>query len=406
MSTEAGAGQAPARRSQRVAEVFLVFLRLGLTSFGGPIAHLGYFRQQFVERRGWLSEQAYADLVALCQFLPGPASSQVGIAVGLKRAGLAGALAAWLGFTLPSALIMIAFAYGFRVGGLSAGAGWIQGLKLAAVAVVTQAVWRMGQQLCPDRARASIAVLAALAVLAFSGAWSQIAAIALGALLGAAYLKAVQTPGAAAVEIAVGRRAAHLAWLLFFVVLAGLPLLAWLLDSHGLRMIDSFYRSGALVFGGGHVVLPLLRTATVEHGWLADDVFLAGYGVAQALPGPLFAFAAYLGAVLGPPPNGWLGAAIALLAIFAPAFLLVVGALPLWTRLRGRRAMRSAFDGINAAVVGILLAALYDPIFITAVRSPADFALVLAAFGLLAFWRLSPVWIVLFCAIGGALLAA
>jgi chromate transporter len=389
-----------------VIEVFVAFLKLGLTSFGGPIAHLGYFRQEFVQRREWLSEQAYADIVALCQFLPGPASSQVGIALGILRAGLPGGIAAWIGFTLPSALLMIGLAYGLQLAQLSAASGWIHGLKIAAVAVVAQAVWGMGRQLCPDRVRASIAILAALTVLAWSGVVSQIVVIVAGAVLGWRILKPQAPAALLHFNLGVGRRTSWLAWVFFFGLLAALPWLAWHYDSHAVSLFDRFYRTGALVFGGGHVVLPLLQAEVVAPSWIRQDVFLAGYGFAQALPGPLFTFAAYLGAVMGPSPNGWSGGLLALVAIFLPSFLLVVGALPLWDSLRRKLAMRAALDGVNATVVGLLLAALYNPIFTSAVRSPAEFALALAAFALLALWKLPPIGIVVFSAIGGALIAA
>lgn len=385
-------------------ETFVAFLKLGCTSFGGPIAHLGYFRHEFVERRRWLDDHAYADLVALCQFLPGPASSQVGIALGASRAGLPGAIAAWIGFTLPSALIMIAFGYGLRLLQGATEAGWLHGLKIAAVAVVAQAVWSMGRQLCPDRTRASFAVVAALLVLAVPGATVQIAAIALGALAG---WRILQAPGAVSgdhVDFRIGRRSSAIAWVLFFALLAGLPALAGITGAHAVALIDSFYRAGSLVFGGGHVVLPLLRAEVVPSGWVSDGEFLAGYGVAQALPGPLFTFAAYLGTVAKGSPGGWVAGLLALGAIFLPAFLLVFGALPHWNAWRAKPAMRRALMGINATVVGILLAALYDPIFVSAVRGPADFALALAGFGLLTFWKAPPLWVVALAALGGSLL--
>ncbi len=388
-----------------VLGVFLIFLRLGLTSFGGPIAHLGYLRSEFVERRKWLEDAAYVDLVALCQFLPGPASSQVGIALGALRAGLPGAVAAWVGFTLPSAAIMIAFAYGLRFLPDASAAGWLHGLKLAAVAVVAQAVWSMGRQFCRDRVRASFAMLAAVAVLLWTSALAQMAVIALGALIGRRLLPAAQADDAAHADFRISRRISTLAWLLFFALLALLPLWAALSGSHALALFDSFYRSGALVFGGGHVVLPLLRAQVVPAGWVSDSDFLAGYGMAQALPGPLFSFAAYLGAVSSGTPHRWIGGLLALGAIFLPAFLLVLGALPHWNQWRTRPALRSALGGVNAAVVGILLAALYNPIFLSAVRGPGDLALALAAFALLMFWKISPLWVVVFAALGGAWLA-
>ncbi|HUK04267.1 MAG TPA: chromate efflux transporter, partial [Burkholderiales bacterium] len=378
-----------------------IFLRLGCTSFGGPIAHIGYLRTEFVERRNWLDDQAFADLVAICQFTPGPASSKVGIALGASRAGIPGAIAAWLGFTLPSALILIAFGYGLDVMGPDTlRAGWLHGLKLAAVAVVTQAVWSMGRQLCPDRARASFAILAALLVLSWHSSLAQIAAIAGGAIAGWRLVPAMEMPSSAHLDFGISRRLGWCAWAFFFGLLALLPVLAQWTGNHALALFDSFYRAGSLVFGGGHVVLPMLRAEVVPTGWIGDDEFLAGYGVAQAVPGPLFTFAAYLGAVAKGVPTGWAGGMLALVAIFLPAFFLALGPLPFWSAWRRHPAIRATLSGINAAVVGILLAALYDPIFTSAVRSPLEFALALAAFGLLFFWRLSPLWVVAFAALG------
>ncbi len=397
----AGRGCTPAR----AAEVLLVFLRLGLTSFGGPVAHLGYFREEFVARRKWLSDGTYSDLVALCQFLPGPASSQVGIALGISRAGLAGGLAAWLGFTLPSALALIAFGYGVAgVGGLGE-SGAVHGLKVAAVAVVAQAVWGMGRTLCPDARRASLAVFAALTALTFPTASGQIAALVICGVLGRwAGAQAAASPTAAH-EFGISRTTAVVTWVVFFSLLLALPLLTRTVGSHAVAMFDSFYRSGALVFGGGHVVLPLLRAEVVLPGWVSDSTFLAGYGAAQAVPGPLFTFAAYLGTVMSMPPNGWQGGLLCLVAVFLPSFLLVVGALPFWQALRGHPAIQASLVGVNAGVVGLLLAALYDPIWTTAIRSRADFGLALAAFALLLFWKVSPVLVVVFAAVGGWLLA-
>lgn len=389
------------------AGIFWIFLRLGCTSFGGPIAHLGYLRTEFVERRKWLDDQAFADLVAICQFTPGPASSKIGIALGASRAGIPGAAAAWLGFTLPSALVMIAFGYGLdRLAPGSMDTGWLHGLKIAAVAVVTQAVWSMGRQLCPDRTRASFAILAALLVLTWGSALAQIAAIILGAIAGWRLLPGAALPSSGHLDFRISRSLGWACWLLFLALLAALPILARLADSQGVALFDSFYRAGSLVFGGGHVVLPLLRAEVVPAGWLTDDEFLAGYGVAQAVPGPLFTFAAYLGTVAKGAPSGWAGGLLGLVAIFLPAFFLALGPLPFWNTWRQRPVIRSVLSGVNAAVVGILLAALYDPIFTSGVRSPFEFALALAAFGLLFFWRVAPVWVVLFAALGGELIAA
>jgi chromate transporter len=394
---------APAGRGTPL-EVLTTFTRLGLTSFGGPVAHLGYFRAEFVERRKWLDDQTYADLVALCQFLPGPASSQAGIAIGVLRAGLAGGLAAWLGFTLPSVILMIAFAYGASYLG-GAGGDWLHGLKVVAVAVVAQAVWGMARTLCPDRTRATVAVLAAVATLAWPSGLGQLVIIGLAGLFGWRALRATAPPAEHAFHVAVGRSFALGCWVAFFALLLGLPLLRSASGSHALAMLDSFYRAGALVFGGGHVVLPLLQTEVVNPGWLSGDQFVAGYGAAQALPGPLFTFAAYLGAVQTPQPNGWLGGLIAVGAIFLPAWLLVLGALLFWDKLRRRADAQGVLRGVNAAVVGILLAALYTPVWISAIGTPVDFALALVCFGLLVFWKLPPWLVVLFAGVAGALLA-
>ena len=386
-------------------EVFGAFLRLGLTSFGGPIAHLGYFRDEFVARRKWLDERTYADLIALCQFLPGPASSQAGMAIGISRAGLPGALAAWLGFTLPSALALIAFAYGLaHFGGGSA--GWLHGLKVVAVAVVAQAVWGMARSLTPDRPRVSLAILAALVVLAWPTALGQVAAIVAGGIAGRLWLAAPAAAGPATAVFPIRRGWAIAAWIAFFALLVGLPFAAKLTADPTVAVIDSFYRAGSLVFGGGHVVLPLLQAEVVPRGWVSNDAFLAGYGAAQAVPGPLFTFAAYLGTVMTAPPGGWLGGLVCLVAIFVPAFLLVVGALPYWDRLRASAAAQSALAGVNAAVVGLLLAALYHPVWTSAIRGAGDFGLALAAFGLLVFWRVPPWLVVALTAAGGAVLAA
>jgi len=392
--------EAPANR-QPVTAVFLAFLRLGLTSFGGPVAHLGYFREDFVVRRRWIDERAYADLVALCQFLPGPASSQVGIGIGLAKAGLAGAFAAWVGFTLPSAIALVAFGYGVVAYQDAVSTGVLHGLKVVAVAVVAQAVWGMARALCPDAPRLTLAVLAAGAVLAAPTPLVQVAVIAAGGLAGLAFLRAETDQRHVALGIEVGRGSAILALALFAALLAGLPLLAAAHSSQPLALADSFYRSGSLVFGGGHVVLPLLQSEVVPPGWVSEDAFLAGYGAAQAVPGPLFTFAAYLGTVMEAEPNGWSGAAICLAAIFAPSFLLVVGALPFWDALRRLRSVQQALLGINAAVVGLLLAALYRPVWTSAILSPGDFGLALAAFTLLAFWKVSPWLVVLLTAAGG-----
>ena len=382
--------------------VFLIFLRLGLTAFGGPVAHLAYFRAEFVARRQWLEERAYADLVALCQFLPGPASSQVGMALGFSRAGYAGALAAWLGFTLPSALALILLALGMQTMGELASNGVLHGLKVVAVAVVAQAVWGMARSLCPDRPRAGIAV-AAVAVLAFvPGAFGMIGAILAGAVAGLVLCRGAAQPAAPAV-LPLSRAGGIAALAAFGAGLVLLPLLAG--SSQAWAVVDGFYRAGALVFGGGHVVLPLLEGEVVARGWVTQDAFLAGYGAAQAVPGPLFTFAAYLGAVLGPEPSGWGGAALALGAVFLPGFLVLAGALPFWNALRARPAPQAMMQGANAAVVGILGAALYHPIFTSAVGGLPDLALAAACFVALTVWQ-APAWaVVLAGAAGGIVLS-
>jgi chromate transporter len=381
-------------------EVLAVFTRLGLTSFGGPVAHLGYFRTELVERRRWVNDRTYADLVALCQFLPGPASSQTGIALGLLRAGLPGALAAWLGFTMPSAILMIAFAYGVTLLGGAADAGWLHGLKIVAVAVVAQAVWGMARSLAPDRPRATLALLAAAVLLVWPLAVLQVLLIAVGGLIGWRLLRVETTEAIAPLPLAVSRRLALVCWVLFFGLLAVLPLLR----PFGLAQFDSFYRAGSLVFGGGHVVLPLLEAEVVPPGWVTPDAFIAGYGAAQAVPGPLFTFAAYLGAVSAAPPGGWAGGLVALVAIFLPAWLLVLGALPFWDQLRARPDAQAALRGVNAVVVGVLLAALYDPVWTSAIKAPLDVALALVCFGLLMVWKAPPWAVVVFAAAAGAVL--
>jgi chromate transporter len=402
--TSEPAAIASAGRGGTPLEVFTAFLRLGLTSFGGPVAHLGYFRQDIVERRRWLDEHAYLDLVALCQFLPGPTSSQVGIGIGLTRAGYMGAFAAWLGFTSPSAILMVLFALGVARYGEVAGSGWLHGLKIAAVAVVAQAVWGMAATMATGRIRASLAIAAAVLVLFVPSAAGQLGAIAIGAAVGVFALPGERRPSQSALAADASRIVATIAIAAFFVLLVGLPLLAAIVHSQALAEINAFYRAGSLVFGGGHVVLPLLQAAVVPPGWVSDDTFLAGYGAAQAVPGPLFTFAAYLGAAMGPEPNGIAGAAICLLAIFAPTFLLVIGILPFWQVLRTKPRAQAALDGVNAAVVGLLLAALYRPVWQSAIGSPRDFALAIAAFLLLTAWKTPPWLVVVLCAAGGAAL--
>ncbi|HEX3573960.1 MAG TPA: chromate efflux transporter [Rhodopila sp.] len=379
----------------RAIEVFLIFLRLGCTSFGGPVAHLGYYRAELVAKRGWLTEATFADLVALCQFMPGPASSQTGMAIGLLRAGPLGMLAAWVGFTLPSALAMTVFGYGISAIGDVSHAGWLRGLKLVAVAVVAQAVWGMARSLAPDRPRGTVAVIACLVALAVPSSLGQVAAIALGALAGM-FLLPRQASGAeppAALGVRVARPAAFGLLVLFAVALLGLPWLARVSGSHTVALVAAFYQAGSLVFGGGHVVLPLLQALVVPPGWVGPDTFLAGYGATQAMPGPIFTFAAFLGTVEGPSPNGWIGAIVATVSIFASSFLLIGGLLPFWDTLRHRDGVRAALRGVNAAVVGVLLAALFTPIWTGSVHTGADFGLTLVAFLLLTIWAVPP-WLV------------
>ncbi|MCO5104088.1 MAG: chromate efflux transporter [Burkholderiaceae bacterium] len=408
MSHTGGGGRASA-----LLEVFLTFLRLGLTSFGGPVAHLAYFRAELVERRRWLGDARYSELLALCQFLPGPASSQLGMALGMTRAGLWGALAAWLGFTLPSAAALLLFAQTLSAHPTLAAAGWVHGLKVVAVAVVAQAVWAMARSLCPDRPRAALAMLAALLTLLAPTAAAQLVALLLCALLGLGWLQDTgagarasgEGDGTEAPAIAVSRSLAIVALVVFFALLLVLPLWAAATGSPALSAMSGVYRAGALVFGGGHVVLPLLEASVVPAGLVSQGDFLAGYGAAQAVPGPLFSFAAYLGALLPGAMHGAAGALLLLCAIFLPGFLLLLGALPFWEVLRQRQGMRRAIAGVNAGVVGLLLSALYDPVWTGAIHSRADAALALAAWALLSLGRLSPVWVVGFAAVAGWALA-
>lgn len=385
-------------------EVLRVFLKLGVTSFGGPIAHLGYFRDELVMRRRWIDEAGFADLVALCQFLPGPASSQVGFALGVLRGnGLLGGLAAWLGFTMPSAIILFAFALGAASFTGPVADGFLHGLKLVAVAVVAQAVWGMARTLTPDRVRAGIALAAVFVVIFVGGSFGQIGAIALGALAGLWLCRNDNAELAGHLSFPVSRRQGAVSLVLFAALLLLLPVAARA-GVHGFALFDAFYRSGALVFGGGHVVLPLLQAEVVAPGWVSNEAFLTGYGAAQAVPGPLFTFAAYLGTLMGPTPNGLAGATIALAGIFLPGLLLVYGMLPFWDRLRLRPAAQAAMRGTNAAVVGILGAALYTPVWTSAVLAPRDFALALAGFLLLVVWKAPPWVVVIVLAVAGTAL--
>ncbi len=394
-------------RLRRIFEIFAVSTKLGLTSFGGPIAHLGYFHQEYVNKRKWIGEQKYAELVALCQFLPGPASSQVGMGIGLYRGGIAGALAAWAGFTLPSAVLLVLFALLLQ-GTTLADSGWLHDLKLTAVAIVAQAVWSMGVKLAAGRSRATIAVLAAAATLLWPSGLTQVLIIAASALVGLWLYRSGPTPGTMPARpgedsqsgIRVRRSWAIASLAAFFGLLGLLPLVSRWWPNLGLQLFDVFYRAGSLVFGGGHVVLPLLQSEVVPRGWIGEEGFLSGYGAAQAVPGPLFTFGSYLGASI----DGITGAILATIAIFLPAFLLVVGVLPFWHRLRGIPKVGYALQGVNAAVVGILLAALYDPIWISSVQRTGDFIVALLLFAMLMFWKLPPWVVVVAGAAGGALL--
>ena len=392
-------------RRARALEVLLAFSKLGVSSFGGPIAHIGYFREEFVVRRRWLDEHAYADLVGLCQFLPGPASSQVGFSLGLMRAGYLGGLAAWTGFTLPSAIALVLFAHGASALQGSLGTGLLHGLKLVAVAIVAQAVWGMARTLCPDRERATIAMVATLVILISASSGAQILAIALGGVAGLWLCRAAPQAPTGHVSVPVSRPVGLAALAIFLLLLVALPVWRNLGASQGLALFEAFYRSGALVFGGGHVVLPLLREAVVAPGWVSDDVFLAGYGAAQAVPGPLFTFAAYLGAVVTPPPHGSVGAALSLVAIFLPGLLVLVGTLPFWDAFRRRVSAQAIMRGVSAAVVGLLGAALYHPVWTSSVETPADFGLALVGFVLLNVWRAPPLLVVVIGALGGVALA-
>jgi len=391
--------------SNSALEILLIFLRLGLTSFGGPIAHLGYFREEFVMRRRWFSEQSYADLVALCQFLPGPASSQLGLAIGLTRGGYAGAMAAWLGFTLPSAIALLLFALSIAKYETVLVPGALHGLKVVAVAVVAQAVWGMARSLCPDSQRVTIMIMACSLVLLSPTSWAQIGVIILAGVIGMwmfpTKLSQHHRTRSGAVASRLSRRSGVVWLMLFGFLLVALPLLAKAIPSQSVALIDAFYRAGSLVFGGGHVVLPLLQAEVVPTGWVENDTFLAGYGAAQAVPGPLFTFAAFLGASVQGAPSGWAGGTLCLLAIFAPSFLLIAGALPFWERLRHNQRMQAALCGINAAVVGLLLAALYQPVWRSAILAPQDFVLALVAFVALVFWRLPPWLVVLASSLAG-----
>ncbi|MEC2290200.1 chromate transporter [Bacillus licheniformis] len=387
------------RSLKSLLEILFVSTRLGLTSFGGPIAHLGYFHAEYVRKRKWMDEKNYADLVALCQFLPGPASSQVGIGIGVMRAGVLGGISAFIGFTLPSVIALVLFAMvlqGFDIGT----AGWIHGLKIVAVAVVAHAVMGMAQKLTPDKRRKAIALFALVATLLWQTAFTQVGVILLAAFAGYLIYKEQVETDDSVMQFPVSRRFAAVCLSLFFGLLILLPVLREMTSSGWIAMFDSFYRSGSLVFGGGHVVLPLLEREFVPAGWLSEEAFLAGYGAAQAVPGPLFTFAAYLGAVI----SGWQGGLLATAAIFLPAFLLILGTLPFWDTLRRNPKVKGALMGVNAAVVGILISAFYHPIWTSSVLAPIDFAFAAVLFSLLVYWKLSPWIIVAAGAVGGAML--
>jgi len=389
-------------RSARIWEVFLVFLRLGVSSFGGPVAHIGYFRDEFVVRRAWLSDKAYGDLVALCQFLPGPASSQVGMGVGISRAGIPGAIAAWCGFTIPSAALLILFAQG--IAGLSGGTpGWLLGLKVLAVAVVAQAVIGMAKSFCCDRVTGGIAITSMSLVLASGNGLTQLAAIAIGATAGRMFITSPNDDRHDGLQIPVNHTLALGCMILFFLLLLVLPVAAMVAPGHGIELFDRFYRAGALVFGGGHVVLPLLQAAVAKGNWISNELFMYGYGAAQAVPGPLFTFAAYLGAAAVPEPHGVPGGMLALTAIFLPSFLLVIALLPYWAMLRHNSAARSTLSGVNASVVGILGAALYPPLWTSAINSTRDMVLAVLAFGMLVVLKQPPWRVVIFALLAGML---
>ena len=380
---------------RRWLEILLVSTKLGLTSFGGPVAHLGYFRDEYVRKRNWLDDRSYADLVALCQFLPGPASSQVGISIGMVRGGIVGGVLSWIGFTMPSVIALIIFAYVLQ-GFDAADSGWIHGLKIVAVAVVAQALLGMGKNLTPDRTRITMAVIAAFITLFYPSAPGQILTIIMAGIIGYMLYKKVEMKPAEDMRVTIRKSTGIIAWILFFGLLIGLPILRQAAPSVWISMVDTFYRVGSIVFGGGHVVLPMMEREVVPPGWVTEAEFLAGYGATQAVPGPLFTFSGYLGTVMA----GWQGAIIATIAMFFPSFLLVLGTLPFWNALRRRPAFQAALMGINAAVVGILLAALYDPVWTSAIKGPADFALALGAFTLLVYWKAAP-WMVVGAAAAG-----
>ncbi len=387
-------------RLKLLLEILFVSTRLGLTSFGGPIAHLGYFHNEYVRRRKWMDEKSYADLVALAQFLPGPASSQVGIGIGVMRGGLIEGIVSFIGFTLPSVIALILFALLLQSFDVS-DAGWIKGLKIVAVAVVAHAILGMAKNLAPDLKRKALALLALIGTLLWPSSLSQIGVILIAALIGYMLYKNSAETTEGRIKFPVTKKIGALSLALFFAFLVSLPILREVTGSYWVAMFDSFYRAGSLVFGGGHVVLPLLEREFVPTGWLTEEAFLAGYGATQAVPGPLFTFVAYLGTVM----NGWAGGLFATAAIFLPAFLLIVGVLPFWDALRTNQKVKGAIMGVNAAVLGILISAFYTPIWTSSITQPADFTLAAILFSLLVYWKLPP-WVIVLCgALGGTLIA-
>ncbi|ANU11654.1 chromate transporter [Planococcus antarcticus DSM 14505] len=384
-----------AKKKNNYAEILKASTKLGLTSFGGPAAHIGYFRDEYVTKRKWLDDKAYADLVALCQFLPGPASSQVGISIGMLRGGIFGGFLSWFGFTMPSVILLLLFALVVTNGSFDS--GWIQGLKIVAVAVVAHALLGMGKSLAPDRQRIAIALGAAIIILLIPTTWAQIGVIVLAGILGYAIYRNDKAPEPVKLVLSFGKKTGIAAWAIFASLLIGLPLIRPFIESTSFAIFDIFYRVGSIVFGGGHVVLPMLEREVVPI-WMTPDTFIAGYGAAQAVPGPLFTLAGYLGQLM----NGGSGVVIAVIAMFLPSFLLIIGTLPFWSIIRTKSGVQAALKGVNASVVGILLAALYDPVFTSGIRGPVDFAIAITAFTMLVYFKLSPWIVVLVTAVLGA----
>lgn len=385
-----------AKKKNNYAEILKASTKLGLTSFGGPAAHIGYFRDEYVTKRKWLDDKAYADLVALCQFLPGPASSQVGISIGMLRGGIFGGFLSWFGFTMPSVILLMLFALIVTNGSFDS--GWIQGLKIVAVAVVAHALLGMGKSLAPDRQRIAIAVGAAIIILLIPTTWAQIGVIVLAGIVGYAIYRKDKAPDPVKLVLSFGKKTGLAAWAIFATLLIGLPLIRPFIESTSFAIFDIFYRVGSIVFGGGHVVLPMLEREVVPD-WMTPDTFIAGYGAAQAVPGPLFTLASYLGQLM----NGGWGLVIAVVAMFLPSFLLVIGTLPFWSIIRTKSGVQAALKGVNASVVGILLAALYDPVFTSGIRGPVDFAIAITAFAMLVYFKLAPWIVVLVTAVLGAI---